>query len=228
MNEIKSLKEIAKMIDHTILKPEATEDEVIQVCNEAKTFGFATVCINPVWVPFVSKELNGSNIGITTVIGFPFGAGTTLIKAMETRDAIANGATEIDMVINIGDLKSGKMDSVKRDIRMVVEAAGEKTVKVILETCLLTDEEKVIGCKLSKEAGADFVKTSTGFSKAGATVADVSLMRKIVGLEFGVKASGGIRTLNDVKAMIKAGASRIGASASVAFVKDADGIETVY
>lgn len=210
---------VAKMIDHTLLKPEATKEAVLKIIEEAKEYKFASVCLNPYWVALASKELAGTGVDICTVIGFPLGANTSATKAFETEDAIKNGATEVDMVINVGALKSGDEATVLNDIKAVVNAAkGKALVKVILETCLLTDEEKVRASELSVEAGADFVKTSTGFSTGGATAADIALMRKTVGPTIGVKASGGIRTTEDVDAMIKAGASRIGASASVAIV----------
>lgn len=214
--------ELAGMIDHTLLKPNATEEEVRKLCEEARKFNFASVCVNPSYVATASAALAGSSARVCTVIGFPLGATTSTTKAMETRDAIANGATEIDMVINVGALKSGNNALVKKDIEAVVEAArGRAIVKVILETSLLTDEEKVRACLLSKYAGADFVKTATGFGPGGATVEDIALMRKTVGAEMGVKASGGIRDLQTAQAMIAAGATRIGASASVAIVKGA-------
>ncbi len=211
---------VAGMIDHTLLKPNATEEDVVKLCQEARKYSFASVCVNPSYVALAARELTGTVVKVCTVIGFPLGATTSTTKAMETRDAIANGATEIDMVINVGALKSGNNALVKKDIESVVEAArGRAIVKVILETSLLTDEEKVRACLLSKYAGADFVKTATGFGPGGATVEDIALMRKTVGSEMGVKASGGIRDLKTAQAMIAAGASRIGASASVAIVK---------
>ncbi|NQX69016.1 deoxyribose-phosphate aldolase [Paenibacillus alba] len=216
--------EIARKIDHTLLKPDATKDEIIKVCSEAKQHNFATVCINPYWVPLAAAELAGSKVGITTVVGFPLGATTTFSKMAETRDAIANGATEIDMVMNIGALKSGDLNTVKKDIEGVVLAAnGQAVVKVILETGLLTDEEKVKACSICKMAGADFVKTSTGFGHGGATVEDIALMRKTVGPEMGVKASGGVRDIDTARKIIAAGATRIGASSSVALVTGGKG-----
>ncbi|KAA0957776.1 deoxyribose-phosphate aldolase [Planococcus kocurii] len=207
---------IASYIDHTLLKPESTESQVVQLCQEAAEYKFASVCVNPAWVETAAAELAESDVKVCTVIGFPLGASTSETKAFETTDAILKGAGEIDMVVNIGALKSGNTDHVKKDIEAVVNAAkGKAIVKVILETCLLTDEEKVTASRLSKEAGADFVKTSTGFSTAGATVEDVKLMRQTVGPDLGVKASGGVRSLEDVEAMIKAGATRIGASSGV-------------
>lgn len=207
---------IASYIDHTLLKPESTESQVIQLCKEAAEFKFASVCINPTWVETAAAELAGTEVKVCTVIGFPLGASTPETKAFETTDAISKGAGEIDMVLNVGALKSGNTDHVKKDIEAVVNAAkGKAIVKVILETCLLTDEEKAAASRLSKEAGADFVKTSTGFSTGGATVEDVKLMRETVGPDLGVKASGGVRSLEDVQAMIEAGATRIGASSGV-------------
>lgn len=209
---------IAKMIDHTALKPETTKEMIVKLCQEAKEYQFASVCVNPYWVQLSSNELKGTGIDVCTVIGFPLGANTSETKAFETKNAIANGATEVDMVINVGALKSGDLDTVEADIRSVVEASGDVLVKVILETCLLTKEEIVTVSELSVKAGADFVKTSTGFSTGGATAKDIALMRKTVGPEIGVKASGGVRTKEDVMVMIDAGASRIGASAGVSIV----------
>lgn len=211
--------ELASYIDHTLLKAEATREEVIKLCNEARQYVFASVCINPAFVKLASECLQGSPVKVCTVIGFPLGATTSVTKAIETRDAIANGAGEIDMVINVGALKAGNYDVVEKDIEAVIEAANGKIVKVIIEAALLTDEEKVIACKLSKKAGADFVKTSTGFGPGGATAKDVALMRQTVGKYMGVKASGGIRDIKTAQEMINAGATRIGASASVAIVK---------
>ncbi|MFK3957925.1 deoxyribose-phosphate aldolase [Guptibacillus hwajinpoensis] len=211
--------EIAKLIDHTVLKPDTKKNDVLKVIEEAKKYQFASVCVNPTWVELAAKELAGNNVEVCTVIGFPLGATTTEAKAFETKDAIAKGATEIDMVINIGALKASDDELVVKDITEVVQAAkGKALVKVIIETCLLTDDEKVRACQLSVKAGADFVKTSTGFSNGGATAEDVALMRKIVGEHVGVKASGAVRTLEDVNTMVEAGASRIGASSSVAIV----------
>ncbi|WP_422123122.1 deoxyribose-phosphate aldolase [Planococcus sp. X10-3] len=207
---------IASYIDHTLLKPESTKEQVIQLCKEAAEYEFASVCVNPSYVATAAAELTNSKVKVCTVIGFPLGASTTETKAFETTDAIAKGAEEIDMVVNIGAIKSGDSELVKKDIQAVVEAAkGKAIVKVIIEASLLTDEEKVLASRLSKEAGADFVKTSTGFSTGGATIEDVKLMRKTVGAELGVKASGGVRSLEDVQSMIDAGASRIGASSGV-------------
>ncbi|HFI0236434.1 TPA: deoxyribose-phosphate aldolase [Streptococcus suis] len=208
-----------KFIDHTVLKPETTKEQVTKVLEEAKEYDFASVCINPTWVSFVAEGLKGTDVKVCTVIGFPLGANTPAVKASETKDAIENGADEIDMVINIGALKDKNYDLVLEDIKAVVDASGDKLVKVIIETCLLTDEEKVKACELSKEAGADFVKTSTGFSTGGATVEDVALMRKTVGPDMGVKASGGARSYEDAIAFIEAGATRIGASSGVAIMK---------
>ncbi|MEG3310486.1 deoxyribose-phosphate aldolase [Streptococcus sp. SS-4456] len=208
-----------KYIDHTILKPETTKEQVAQILAEAKEYDFASVCVNPTWVAYAAQELKDSDVKVCTVIGFPLGANTPAVKAFETQNAIENGADEIDMVINIGALKSKNYDLVLEDIKAVVEASGDKLVKVIIETCLLTEEEKVKACQLSKEAGADFVKTSTGFSTGGATVEDVALMRKTVGPDMGVKASGGARSYEDAIAFIEAGATRIGASSGVAIMK---------
>lgn len=211
--------QIASYIDHTLLKPEATEGEIVTLCGEAKQYQFATVCVNPAWVNIAAMQLENSSVGVTTVIGFPLGASTTFSKIAETRDAIANGATEIDMVLAIGKLKSGDELAVYHDIKQVVRSAsGQALVKVIIETGLLTEDEKRLACKLAKEAGADFVKTSTGFSMGGATVEDIELMRAVVGKEIGVKASGGIRNRETAEAMIAAGATRIGASAGIAIV----------
>lgn len=210
---------IAKMIDHTLLKADATKEQILELCNEAKKYEFASVCLNPVWVKTAADELKGTSVKTCTVIGFPLGAATTEVKAFETKNAIENGATEIDMVINIGALKSGDTKTVKSDIEAVVNAAKDKAiVKVIIETSLLTDEEKRTACELSVLAKADFVKTSTGFSTGGATAEDVKLMRSTVGPAMGVKASGGVRSLEDVTAMKEAGATRIGASSGVAIM----------
>ncbi|HEL9633977.1 TPA: deoxyribose-phosphate aldolase [Streptococcus suis] len=208
-----------KYIDHTILKSETTKEQVAQILAEAKEYDFASVCVNPTWVAYAAQELKDSDVKVCTVIGFPLGANTPAVKAFETKDAIENGADEIDMVINIGALKSKNDELVFEDIQAVVAASGDKLVKVIIETCLLTEEEKVKACQLSKEAGADFVKTSTGFSTGGATVEDVALMRKTVGPDMGVKASGGARSYEDAIAFIEAGATRIGASSGVAIMK---------
>lgn len=212
---------LAGMIDHTLLKPDATPDQIAQLCFEARKYGFASVCVNPGWVKLCAQLLEGSPVKVCTVIGFPLGATTPEVKAFETRTALDNGATEIDMVINIGALKARDLELVARDIRGVVTEAHSRgaLVKVIIETALLTDEDKTIACLLSKEAGADFVKTSTGFSGGGATVHDIELMRRVVGPEMGVKASGGVRTFEDAQSMIKAGATRIGASAGVKIIQ---------
>ena len=207
---------IAKMIDHTILKPNVTDADVIKVCDEAKEYGFFSVCVNPYFVPLVAKELKGTDVKVTSVIGFPLGANTTEMKAFEAKKAVEDGANEIDMVINVSALKDQKYDLVKTDIAAVVEAIkGKAILKVILETCLLTKDEIVKASELSKEAGAQFVKTSTGFSTGGATAEDVALMKKKVGDALEVKASGGVRDFATAKAMVDAGATRIGASASV-------------
>lgn len=208
--------QLAKMIDHTLLRADATQSEINQLTEEAKQYQFASVCVNPGWVSYAAEQLQGSGVDICTVIGFPLGASTSETKAFETTDAIAKGATEVDMVINISALKDGKDDYVEQDIRAVVEAAaGKALVKVIIETCLLTDEEKVRACQAAVRAGADFVKTSTGFSTGGATPEDIALMRRTVGPDMGVKASGGVRSLEDMQKMIEAGATRIGASSGV-------------
>ncbi|MBX9973089.1 deoxyribose-phosphate aldolase [Cytobacillus firmus] len=210
---------VAKMIDHTLLKADATKDQIEKICAEAKEYNFASVCVNPAWVKLSSDLLNGTEVKVCTVIGFPLGASTPETKAFETKNAIENGATEVDMVINIGALKGGDNELVERDIRAVVDAArGKALTKVIIETCLLTEEEKVRACELSVKAGADFVKTSTGFSTGGATAEDIALMRKTVGPEIGVKASGGVRSAEDAQKMIDAGATRIGASSGAAIV----------
>ena len=208
-----------KYIDHTLLKPDASQEQIETLIEEAKKYDFASVCVNPTWVNFAAQSLKGTDVKVCTVIGFPLGANTPELKAFETSDAIRNGANEIDMVINIGALKSRNFDLVERDIRAVVEAAKGTLVKVIIETCLLTDDEKVKACQIAQKAGADFVKTSTGFSTGGATVEDVALMRKTVGPDMGVKASGGARSYEDALAFIKAGATRIGASSGVAIME---------
>lgn len=210
---------IAAMIDHTLLKQDATEQQIIKLCQEAKTYGFASVCVNPMWVETAAQQLKDASPKVCTVIGFPLGAMTKETKAFETKDAIRKGATEIDMVIPVGALKAGQDDIVKEHIEAVVEAAEGTLVKVIIETCLLTDEEKVRACEIAKAAGADYVKTSTGFSTGGATKEDIALMRQTVGKEMGVKASGGVRSLEDVEKMIAAGATRIGASSGVAIIQ---------
>ncbi|MDQ6598523.1 deoxyribose-phosphate aldolase [Bacillus salipaludis] len=212
------------MIDHTLLKPESTKEQIIKLCEEAKEHHFATVCVNPYWVSTAAAELKGSGVGVTTVVGFPLGATSTFVKIAETRDAIANGATEIDMVINIGALKSGDFDAVKKDIEGVVQAAkGHAPVKVIIETGLLETEEKKKACLLAKMAGADFVKTSTGFGPGCATAEDIKLMRETVGPEMGVKASACVRDLDTARKLIQAGATRIGASSSIAIITGGKG-----
>lgn len=218
----------ASLIDHTLLKPEASEADIRKLCDEAAQFGFASVCVNPAWVKRAAEFLQGSGVPVCTVIGFPLGATLPDVKAYEARRAIFNGAREVDMVINIGALKSGDDCAVEEDIRAVAEAAHENGVlcKVIIETALLTDEEKVRACLASKNAGADFVKTSTGFSKGGATVDDVRLMRRTVGSALGVKASGGVKGIDDARAMFEAGATRIGASVGVKIAQEAGGISS--
>jgi len=212
---------IAALIDHTILKPDATREDVIKVCREARQYCFASVCVNPCWVPLVHAQLAGSPVLVCSVVGFPLGATFTEIKVAETAAAVRAGAREIDMVINVGALRSGDREAVKDDIRRVAEAAhaGRAALKVIIEAALLDDNQKAIACTLAKLAGADFVKTSTGFGPGGATAHDVALMRSVVGPEMGVKAAGGIRTLEDLRAMTEAGATRIGASASIRIVE---------
>jgi len=213
--------DLASYIDHTILKPEANENDIERVCREAMEYGFASVCVNPCYVNLAYNILKDSSVKVCTVIGFPLGASTSAVKAFEAKEAIKNGAQEIDMVLNIGALKSGNIEYVKNDIESVVKSCkGKALLKVIIETCLLNDEEKVQACKAAKLAGADYVKTSTGFSKAGATEEDVILMKRVVGEDLGVKASGGIRDLNTALAMIRAGATRIGASSSVKIIKE--------
>ncbi|MGG3771623.1 deoxyribose-phosphate aldolase [Heyndrickxia faecalis] len=211
---------LAAYIDHTLLKPEATEKDILKLTAEAAQYHFASVCIHPYWVKLAARELAGTGVKVCTVIGFPLGATTAETKAFETKKAIGDGADEIDMVINIGALKSGDTEAVEADIRAVVEAAQGKLVKVIIETCLLTNEEKELACRLSVKAGAHFVKTSTGFSTGGATIEDVKLMRQTVGDKAGVKASGGIHTKAEAEAMIEAGATRIGASSGVKIVSE--------
>jgi deoxyribose-phosphate aldolase len=216
-------RDIAAAIDHTLLRPDATASDIRKVCQEARKYNFASVCVNPYWAALVAAELAGSPVKVCTVVGFPLGASATAIKVAETEAAVRVGAQEIDMVLNIGELRGGNYDAVRQDIQAVVKAAhaGGAIVKVILETALLDDNQKAIGCTLSKLAGAEFVKTSTGFSAHGATVHDVELMRRVVGAEMGVKASGGVRTLEDLKQMTAAGATRIGASASVKIIEAA-------
>jgi deoxyribose-phosphate aldolase len=217
--------DVAAMIDHTLLKPDATAADIDNLCREAAEWKFATVCVNPTWVARAASRLRGSSVGVCSVVGFPLGATTPDVKQFEARRAIFDGASEIDMVLNVGALKSGDVRLVTDEIRAVVSACVERgvTSKVILETALLSDEEKVTACTLAKAAGADFVKTSTGFGPGGATAADVALMRRVVGAEMGVKASGGVRDLQQVQAMMAAGATRIGASAGVRIVKELRG-----
>ncbi|HET7698292.1 MAG TPA: deoxyribose-phosphate aldolase [Vicinamibacterales bacterium] len=216
---------VAGMIDHTLLKPDATRTDIEKLCREAAEFHFATVCVNPAWVAAAAQQLRGSGVGVCSVVGFPLGATTPDVKHYETRRAIFDGATEIDMVINIGALKSGDLTLVERDIAAVVGPCREAAVisKVILEVALLTDDEKIAASTLSKAAGADFVKTSTGFASGGATAADVALMRRVVGADMGVKAAGGVRDYEGMKAMVAAGATRVGASAGVRIVQQAGG-----
>ena len=212
---------LASYIDHTVLKPDTKESDVIKLCREALEYKFASVCINPSYVKLANSFLAGTEVKVCTVVGFPLGATTSETKAFEAAKAIEEGASEIDMVINVGALKSGKLELVEEDIRAVANACkGKALLKVIIETCLLTDEEKVTACQLSKKAGADYVKTSTGFSTGGATPEDIALMRRTVGSEMGVKASGGVRTLEAALKMIEAGASRIGSSSSVAMISE--------
>ncbi|CAL28546.1 deoxyribose-phosphate aldolase [Staphylococcus carnosus] len=209
----------AKYIDHTLLKPDATLDQIDKLIDEAKEYHFKSVCINPTYVKHAAEALKDSDVLVCTVIGFPLGANTSATKAFEVEDAVKNGADELDMIINIGALKDGRYDEVRKDIEAVVKASGDHTVKVIIETVLLTDEEKRKASEISKEAGADFVKTSTGFAGGGATVEDVKLMKEVVGDDLEVKASGGVRNLEDFKAMIDAGATRVGASAGVQIIQ---------
>lgn len=211
---------INKLIDHTALKPNTNKESILKLIAEAKTYDFASVCVNPCWVALAHQELKNTDVKVCTVIGFPLGANTIEVKVFETKDAIEKGAQEIDMVIDIAMLKDKEYDYVENEIHQIVEAAKDKAiVKVIIETCLLTDEEKIKACELSQKAGADFVKTSTGFSTGGATVHDIALMRKTVGAEMGVKASGGVHTHEEALAMVEAGATRIGASAGVKLLK---------
>ncbi len=214
---------VAALIDHTLLKPDATRDQIDRLCDEAVRFGFATVCVNPVWVARCAARLADTRVGVCSVVGFPLGATTSDVKAYETRRVIFDGAREVDMVVDIGALKSGDAEAVARDIAAVTDPcrAARVITKVIIEAAYLSDEEKVTACTLAKAAGADFVKTSTGFGPGGATVADVALMRRVVGREMGVKAAGGVRDLDSLKAMVAAGATRVGASASVKIVGEA-------
>jgi len=214
-------KNLAKYIDHTQLAAHSTKEDIARIIEEAIEYGFASVCVNPHWVSYCYERLKGTEVKVCTVIGFPLGATSTATKVFETKQAVKDGATEVDMVINIGELKSGNDDLVKHDIEAVVRATGEKAItKVIIETALLTNDEKIRACQLANEAKADFVKTSTGFSTGGATIKDIQLMRKTVGPKIGVKASGGIRDLEAMKKMIAAGANRIGASAGVEIIND--------
>src|SRR5688572_6677161 len=216
---------VSSMIDHTLLKPDATRDEIDKLCREAAEFHFATVCVNPAWVARAAANLRGAGVGVCSVVGFPLGATTADVKQYETRRAIYDGATEIDMVINVGALKSGDLRTVERDIEGVVDSCRQCGVisKVIIEAALLTDEEKITASTLCKAAGADFVKTSTGFGPGGATAADVALLRRVVGADMGVKAAGGVRDLEGLKAMVAAGATRVGASAGVKIVQESRG-----
>ena len=225
LGETATARDWASLIDHTLLKPEASESDIRKLCDEAAKFGFASVCVNPAWVKRAAQFLNGSGVPVCTVIGFPLGATLPDVKAYEARRSIFNGAREVDMVINIGALKSGDDCAVEEDIRAVAEAAHESGAlcKVIIETALLTDEEKVRACLAAKNAGADFVKTSTGFSKGGATADDVALMRRTVGRALGVKASGGVKGIDDARKMFEAGATRIGASVGVKIAEEASG-----
>jgi len=219
---IQKTSKIAAMIDHTLLKADAKQTQVEQLCREAITYGFGAVCVNSYWVKYCRKALEGSQVKTAATIGFPLGAMSTRAKRAEAKKAIKDGAVEIDMVLNIGELKSGNLDAVAHDIREVVKEAHkrEAIVKVIIETCLLTDEEKVTACQIAMEADADFVKTSTGFSTGGATVEDIALMRSVVGEKLGVKASGGIRSYADAIQMVNAGATRIGASSGIRIVEE--------
>ena len=214
--------EIARLIDHTLLKAVATPDQIKKLCAEAKENHFASVCVNPYYVPLCAELLSGSDVKVCTVIGFPLGANTSETKAFETRNAIANGATEVDMVINIGALKAGDTETVFKDIKAVVDAANGVLVKVIIEACYLTQDEKVAACQAATRAGADFVKTSTGFGSGGATAEDVALMKATIAKDMQVKAAGGIRTYEDTIRMIEAGATRIGASAGIAIIEAAE------
>ena len=225
LGQTSTARDWASLIDHTLLKPEATDEDIKKLCEEAVRYRFASVCVNPTWVRAAACNLEGTGVPVCTVIGFPLGATLSDVKAYEARRSIFDGAREVDMVINIGALKSGDDCLVEHDIRSVVEVAHEYNVtcKVIIETALLTDDEKVRACLAAKNAGADFVKTSTGFSKGGATVADIALMRRTVGAGLGVKASGGVKGLDDARAMVEAGATRIGASVGVKIAQEAAG-----
>jgi deoxyribose-phosphate aldolase len=214
--------EVARYIDHTLLKPEASREQVDKLCEEAVEYGFYSVCVNTTWTAYCARKLRGKGVKVCTVVGFPLGAMDSRAKSFETRNAIENGANEIDMVMNVGALKSGDLKTVEEDIRWVLRACRQNTIlKVIIENALLTDEEKVLACQIAKRAGAHYVKTSTGFASSGATVEDIALMRRTVGMEMGVKAAGGVRSYQDALAMIQAGASRVGASSSVAIVTGA-------
>jgi len=228
LGETASAKDWASLIDHTLLKPEASDEDIKRLCEEAARYRFASVCVNPTWVRVAACSLRGSGVPVCTVIGFPLGATLSDVKAYEARRAILDGAQEVDMVINVGALKSGDDCLVEHDIRSVVEVAHEyqATCKVIIETALLNDDEKVRACLAAKKAGADFVKTSTGFAKSGATVADIALMRRTVGAELGVKASGGVKGLEDARKLVEAGATRIGASVGVKIAQEAAGQKT--
>ncbi len=221
--------DLAHTIDHTLLKPDATAEEIRHLCAEARDYHFASVCVNPTWVSVCARELAGSGVEVCTVIGFPLGANRSVIKAEEARVAIADGATEVDMVLNVGAIKSRLLSEARQDIHAVVQAAGDRAcVKVILETSLLSDEEKVEACVLAQDAGANYVKTSTGFAGGGATAEDVRLMRRVVGPSMGVKASGGVRDREGAEAMIAAGANRIGASAGIKIVRGEGGAKGGY
>ncbi|MCA1607601.1 MAG: deoxyribose-phosphate aldolase [Acidobacteria bacterium] len=229
LGETSSARDWASLIDHTLLKPEATDEDIKKLCEEAARYRFASVCVNPTWVRAAACNLQGTGIPVCTVIGFPLGATLSDVKAYEARRSIFDGAREVDMVINVGALRSGDDCLVEHDIHSVVEVAHEYNVtcKVIIETALLTDDEKVRACLAAKNAGADFVKTSTGFSKGGATVADIALMRRTVGAELGVKASGGVKGLDDARKLVEAGATRIGASVGVKIAQEAAGTAPV-
>ncbi len=216
-----------KYIDHTLLKPESTKEQIKKLCEEAKEYDFKSVCVNPTQVSYAKELLSGSDVLVCTVIGFPLGANTTAVKAFETEDAIKNGADEIDMVVNIGAIKDQNFDLVKKDIEAVVDSSNDKLVKVIIETCLLTEEEKRKLCQIVIEAGADFIKTSTGFSTSGATKEDISLFKEEVGNQIGIKASGGVRNIEDANVMIKCGATRLGTSGGVQIINGKDS-ETNY
>ncbi|MDT7540619.1 MAG: deoxyribose-phosphate aldolase [Acidobacteriota bacterium] len=228
LGETATARDWSSLVDHTLLKPEASDADIRKLCEEAAQYRFASVCVNPTWVRAAACNLRGSNVPVCTVVGFPLGATLADVKAYEARRAIFDGAREVDMVINIGALKSNDDCAVEQDIRAVVEASHEYDVlvKVIIEAALLTDDEKVRACLAAKRAGADFVKTSTGFAKHGATVADVALMRRTVGAEMGVKAAGGVKGIEDARAMVEAGATRIGASVGVKIAQEASGVKT--